>query len=121
MEICRLILPIDPGPMSPNKRTNWRKLAKLKSDAWKAARWIWLEAGKPKSDVPIRVSYIVRRARRLDDDNAILGLKSARDALFNDAITPNDTPDWVLTAGLDQEIGPQWKARPETVVIVEAR
>jgi len=62
---------------------------------------------------------IVRRGRMIDQDNAIGGSKPLRDGIFNDGLTPDDSPKWVKLGGVEFEVGKQWKDRPEVIFIVE--
>jgi hypothetical protein len=115
-EICRLTIPIDPHETSPNQRRSWAVSNRYRKAAWKAARWVWIQAGKPTADKKVIVHYHIKRRRELDDDNAIAGMKPARDALFNNGITPNDGKAWVVTGLVTQE---RFSGQPEVLVIVE--
>jgi hypothetical protein len=118
-EVCQITLPIDPNLTSPNRARNWRTSALLKRKAFEAARLAWIEAGRPTSVSPIIAHYHVRRYRRMDDDNIIAGMKAARDGLFNNAITPDDSSAWVTTGLVTQETGEAWRFKSEVVVTVE--
>lgn len=116
---CTLTIPLDPQKASPNQRDHWGKASKIKKYFRWLARRVWEEAGCPVSWEPVKVQLIVRRARVIDPDGALSGCKALIDGLFNDAITPADSAQWVSYYPVKLETGKQWKARPEVVVIVE--
>ncbi|HEU4754609.1 MAG TPA: hypothetical protein VFU47_15980 [Armatimonadota bacterium] len=88
-----------------------------------AARWAWKQAGRPQAEGPVRYRVRVRRSARLEDDNAIAGLKAARDALFcgkrfaddGGAITLNDNANWLTFDGLIWETARKYRFREEVV------
>lgn len=118
-EVCRITVPIDPATMSANKRLNWRKLGALKSRAWKTARAMWIEAGRPKASGRVIVHLTARRARTLDVDNLISGCKAIFDGLFVNAITEDDSPEFLTIGHIEQDIKPEYRSNPTVVFIVE--
>jgi hypothetical protein len=124
-EICRIKIYFDLIKLSPNRLLglHWSKARRgLKAKVKDAALWSWYQAGRPRSTVPVSVFVISRRARRLDDDNLFSMLKWFRDALFKKAITPDDSPKWFEYIGRPrQEVGKQYKLKPEIEFIVFAR
>lgn len=114
-----ITVPFDAHRLSLNQRLHWRERHRRTQAVKEAARWAWKAAGCPQSPVPVRVSMIVRRGRTIDHDNAITGTKAARDGLFNGAITPNDGPQWLTLGAVTQEVGKQWRGKPEVVFIIE--
>lgn len=123
MEICRITVPLDPAPLSPNRMNgrHWRSATILKAKARDAAQWAWYSAGRQRARVPVIVSVIVRRGRVLDDDNLKASLKCVIDALFKGAVTPDDSLKYFELGALKQETGKIWKGREEIVFIVNSR
>jgi hypothetical protein len=109
----------DPHRLSLNQRLHWRERARRNRAVKDVARLAWAQAGRPAFEGPVRVSMLVRRGRQIDSDNAITGTKAARDALFNRAITPDDSPRWVTLGECRQECGKAWKDAPEVVFTIE--
>lgn len=116
-----LSIPYDPQLLSPNLRLHWRTRAKRTKAAREAARLAWIAAGRPTSAVPVVLHAIIRRARRIDDDNAWGCLKAIRDGVFTDGFTPNDSPAWVQMGTLKQHAEKYWKGREEVILIVQRR
>jgi hypothetical protein len=76
----------------PNFRGNWGKHHRLKAAARLTASWAWAGAGKPRIDGPVVVDVLMAYPPpRLDDDNEVGGLKVLRDAVFNNAVTKDDS------------------------------
>lgn len=121
--LARITVPWDVQRTSPNQRQHWRQRAKLTKLARDRARLAWAVAGRPQvpaEALPVRVSLIVRRARVIDEDNAISGSKALRDGLFNDALTPKDSQQFVKIGSVTFETGREWKGREECIFVVEA-
>lgn len=119
MSTIRITVPFDPSLFSLNERLHWRARYQRNKPLKELTRACWLAAGAPRATGRVRVSMIIRRGREIDDDNAITGTKVARDALFNDAITPDDSRKWVRLGEVDQQAGKAWKERPEVEFIIE--
>lgn len=119
MQVCKLILPLDANEMNPNQRRKLRDWIRTKARHNKTAWTIWFEAGRPVAKSPVTVSVTIRRGRLLDEDNARASLKAVFDGLFKNAITPNDSPQWVKLGTLTQEIAARWKLKPEIEIVVE--
>jgi len=118
----RITVPFDPHLLCANrtfKMPPWRKGQLIRASK-EAALSGWTQAGCPAIAGQVRVSLIVRRGRRMDDDAAWEGTKWARDALFVGRVTPDDSPRWVRLGGVEQETGARWRERPETVFVIEA-
>jgi hypothetical protein len=82
----------------------------------------------PVSRHAVRLHALIRRGRRVDDDNMWGALAPVRDALCNSrkdpagwGVTPDDTPQWVKIGSLEQEIGPQWTGKEEVLLVLEKR
>lgn len=118
-EVCTLIIPLDANEMNPNRRRKLRDWIRTKTAHKNAARIVWREAGKPVSASPVVVSVTIRRGRLLDEDNARASLKAVFDGLFKQAITPDDSPQWVKLGTLTQEVGKRWKLKPEIEIVVK--
>lgn len=118
-ELCRIIIPWDVNRTSPNRRLHWARRNVLNQSAKLLAFNQWVQAGRPTARDTVRVSVIVRRYRRLDNDNALAGCKPVFDGLFRDAITPDDGPEWVTLGTVTQETGARWLGAEEVEVIVE--
>ena len=117
--VCKLVCPIDVGPLSPNTRVHWavrHRRAKKVGDTCYA---IWHKAGKPHASGPVLVTITLRRSRKMDKDNALACCKSAIDAIFKARVTPDDGPDYVTFNPVVQVIGPQYRERPEVEFLVE--
>lgn len=117
--VAQISVSVDVQGASPNNRGHWRKLYRIKKAMREAAQWAWVAAGKPVSDVPVRYSILIRRARRIDGDNAIACCKPLIDGLFHKAVTPSDSGRWVTLGTVTQETGKKWKLAPEVVVTIE--
>ncbi len=121
---------VDPSRTSLNQRLHPQERARRNTVAKQAALAAWTQAGCPKVNGPVRVSITVRRAKRLDTDNAISGCKPLIDGLFAERrrkgypvepglITPDDSPEWLALGEVTQEIGPEWKGREQVIVRIE--
>ena len=122
----RIRVPWDVGTTSKNKKTaasytrqGDRAFRALMQRSYEAARLAWMEAGCPESRYCVRVIYLIRRLRKLDDDGALYGISKIRDALFVDAITPEDGANWIVYGGITWETGESWRGREEVIVTVE--
>lgn len=113
----------DPNRFNPNRLGRMHPAAKtrLKNSAKDRAGLCYAACGRPKAGCPVDVEIIVRRARALDDDNAVAALKPVRDVLFNNAITPDDSARWVRYLPVRQEIAAGWKDREEVVFLIRKR
>jgi hypothetical protein len=122
-ETIIITIPIDTGNLSPNKTRglHWSKLVKLKQKVAMAVLVGWSKAGKPKLDCPVNVSIVARRARTMDEDNLIASMKMLQDLLFKDAVTKDDSPEWVKISGVSQEINRKYTYCPEVEFRVERR
>ena len=114
-----ITVPVDPQKASPNQRGHWAKLAKVKKEFRDAAHLCWLAAGRPKAEGPVNVNVIIRRGRLIDQDNALACCKSLIDGLFNKAVTPNDSREWILNYTVNQETGRVWQYQPEVEFVIE--
>lgn len=121
-DAIRIVVPWDPNRTSENRVASANRFARshLMKTAKELARMAWLAAGKPTSAVPVRVSVIVRRGRRMDDWNIPGACKPLIDGLFVRGVTPDDGPRWVHLGGVRQETGKRWAGREECEFIIEA-
>ena len=104
-----IVTPCDPQRTSPNTRLHWRTLAGRKKVQRKMVYAGCSVAGWPKVAVPIEISFLVRRPRRLDEDNIIASQKASVDMLVECLGLPNDGPDWVSIGWVRQETGHRWR------------
>jgi hypothetical protein len=120
-EVCRITVPIDINDTNPNRIAGASFYTRTirKRNAWTAARMAWIAAGKPVATGRVITHLIVRRGRALDESNIWSAAKHLIDGLFVGAITPDDSPKHVRLGLIEQEISPDWKAKPEVIFIVE--
>src|SRR5688572_9515766 len=119
MELCRIIIPVDVNEANPNRFRSLRQKMRVKRDHIDAAKLCWVKAGRPMSEVKVRVSVIIRRARKLDPDNAIASLKHLIDGIFKDAITKDDSDKYIELGIVSQETNAKYKSSPEVEFVVE--
>lgn len=115
----RITVPFDPSLLSNNQRLHWAERQRRTRAVRDTARLCWLQAGSPQAAGPVRVSLIVRRGRKMDADNLLTGCKGAADALFKQAVTPDDGPRWLSWGEVEQETGKQYALKPEVIFIIE--
>jgi hypothetical protein len=117
-ELCRIIVPGDIGLVTTNQRIDPLERSKRNRRLRESAHGAWLEAGRPRAAGKVKVHVTVRRAAWLDGDNAVGGCKAMRDALFNQAITPNDSDRYVELGQVTQQVGPMWATLEEVEFVV---
>ena len=110
--------------LSPNLRLHYLQRHRRVQD-WKSRAWLaWLEANRPRVRRKVRVSLVVRRARRVDPDNAWASVKAILDGLTDEpgrlALWPNDSADWIEVGGVIFETGQRWSGREELLIRCEA-
>lgn len=116
-EAIALTIGFNIGPLSKNQHTHPRVRAKRVRACRLVTRFTWELAGRPKSAVPVRVHYVVRRARALDLFNLHSAMDAIIDGLFVKAITPDDNAKWVHPGNiLSQETAPEWLFEEEVEV-----
>lgn len=113
----------DCGELTPNRtiRMHWGLIRSWKQ-AWKLeARNAIRAAHVPAFAGKVTLSFIVRRARKLDPDNirSSLVLKALVDSLVDEGIIGGDSEAYVICGPVIQETGKAWKMKPHIVVIVE--
>lgn len=113
-----ITVPIDVGRTSPNARLHHYERGRRNRAAKDAARLVWIGAGRPTLDCPVIVDVVIRRARALDGDNALAACKPVVDGIFNDGLTPADSPKWVTFGTVTQEVGCQHKGRESVEFLV---
>jgi Holliday junction resolvase RusA-like endonuclease len=113
-----LVIPGDSNLLGANKRSHWRKEHKLKQQ-WKQNAFLIASLawdGEPLQGM-VRISYIIRRPRLLDPDNAMSSkaLKAAVDGIVEAGLLRGDTVKLVTIGYVRQE-----KAKePEVEIILE--
>lgn len=129
--VIRIVVKCDPARTSPNQRLHWAERHRRNDAARAAARAGWMQAGCPVATGRVRVSFIVRRGRKLDADNALAGCKPIIDALFGmrrrpgrptnpGLVTTDDSPRWLELGEVRQETGARWRHRAEVEVVIES-
>lgn len=120
--MIEVVIPGDAAELSPNRRLHWRTYANLKKKWRTSARLVGqnLWGGKEPLDGLMQVSYIIRRARRLDPDNAASSgaLKHILDGLVDAGLLVGDTAKHTIRGEVRQETGKQYKGKEEVVVII---
>lgn len=114
---------VNPAGSMRNPVGSMRKKARLVKE-WKMRMFLaWQEGGSPTYSEPVRISFVVRRGRKLDPDNALAGLKPIIDGLTARAtgtagLVPDDTGDWISYAPVDFNTGDVWKGHLAHVVLI---
>lgn len=125
-----LVLPFDPGPHSANKQLgkHWGQRAKEDCEPAQLAALIgYRGADDPQLQEPVSVAVLLLRGREMDDDNALLALKPARDLLCRPDVMgrarllPDDSAVWWRYSGVDQIINKQLFPKGWTVLVVRRR
>ena len=121
MEVCRITVPIDPLPISENRIGGAPRGLKIlrKKEVMDACGWAWLDAGAPKTDQKVILHLIVRRLARMDQNNIWGAMKWPIDALFKGRITKDDNETRLICGHIEQQVGEQYRLKPEVVFIVE--
>jgi uncharacterized protein YbjT (DUF2867 family) len=114
-------VPGDAGDLTANQRLHWRERARRVQWWREQARLRWWQSGRPAFAGKVRISYTVRRGRRLDADNCAgsSALKAVTDTLVACGALQGDGTQWVEYAPVQQETGKQWRERPEVIILVE--
>lgn len=111
---------------SPNLRLHPLERARRDRAAQNAALLAYRQAGSPEAEGPYSVVLVVRRARKLDGDNALAGAKAVLDGLFNrrrlgEGLADDDGPDNVQVSAVIQETSRDYYRREEVLVRVTPR
>lgn len=143
MELCRLLFPFDPGPLSANrlKGRHW-SVEHKENEAADVSVLYWRLAGEPCFKGPVRVLWVLYRGRKMDDDGAMRGIKRVRDLLFAKRIgrfmtepgprgsfqgqtirepgrmLPDDDPRHLVQSAVVQLTDPRWRGNVWTELIV---
>jgi hypothetical protein len=112
--------------LNPNARLHWAERAERTRDWRTRARLAWLEAGAPRFDVPVTLSFTVRRSRVLDVDNTVAALAPILNGLRRDprhpdrdAMIPDDGPEWVTLGRVEIQTGEQYRINPSVTIRVQ--
>jgi hypothetical protein len=121
--ICKIKIPIDVSLANPNRigSLHWTRQRKIKGKLKLVARSYWNQAGRPVANSPVNVQVTIRRARSLDNDNAIASLKPFIDGLFKKGITPDDSAKWVRLLIPIQETGEIFNGMESVEFLVTSR
>ena len=101
-----LTLPWPPAGLSPNARTHWAKLAKLKRQYREACAWTATSQGaRPvKADtLHLTLTFVPPTRRQYDLDNALARMKAGLDGLAD--VLRVDDRHWSLTICKGEGIG----------------
>lgn len=129
-------VPWDPILTADNelRRLHWSGRAERMKAARTRAYQAWRDAGEPRFEGKVRLSFIIRRARSADTSNLLGGLKPVLDGLCvglewrvknqvvrrEPGMLPDDSPKYLEIGSVRQETGSQWKGREMILVTVEA-
>lgn len=125
-----LVLPFDCGPHSANRQLGKHWGQRTKEDvapAQVAALVGYRGAGDPQLHEPVTVNVVLLRSKAMDDDNAILALKPARDLLCRPDVMgrprllPGDGPEWFAYGGVKQVVNAKLFPQGWTVLVVRRR
>jgi len=89
------LLPVNLGLLNPNKPMHYMAKHRLRQTVKTAAHTVWVSQGKPTAKGRVRVDLISMRKKALDEDNMWAAFKAVGDGLFNNAMTPDDSPKHV--------------------------
>lgn len=102
-----LTLPWPPAGLSPNARTHWAKLAKLKRQYREACAWTATLQGATAladgSKLHLTLTFVPPSRREYDLDNALAGMKAGLDGLAD--VLRVDDRHWSLTICKGEGIG----------------
>ena len=101
-----LTLPWPPTGLSPNARTHWAKLAKLKKQYRQA--WAWTAKSQGAGPVTanrlhLSLTFVPPTRRAYDLDNALARCKSGLDGLAD--VLQVDDSHWTLTIAKGEGVG----------------
>lgn len=104
--VIKLMMPWPPTGLSPNARTHWAKLAKLKKQYREACAWTAKEQGAAKlnaGQLHLTLEFVPPSRREYDLDNALAAMKSGLDGLAD--VIGVDDKHWTLTIRKGDGIG----------------
>lgn len=123
MEPRQVILTIagDTDDLGPNSRMNRGKKLRLVKEWREKACWIALNRQEPPFEGRTSISFIIRRGRLLDDDNAAASacLKAIVDGLRDAGLIKGDNYSLMRRGTVTQTTGAQWRLFPEVEVRIE--
>ena len=101
-----LTLPWPPTGLSPNARTHWAKLAKLKKQYRQACAWSAKAQGAGRIDAQrlhVSLTFVPPTRRAYDLDNALAKMKAGLDGLAD--VLGVDDSKWTITIAKGQGVG----------------
>lgn len=107
---------IDPNRASPNLRKHWTSRASVVKSFRMHAFCAWRAAGSPRFDAPVVCQITIRRARKIDPDNALACCKALIDGIFGGNLTPDDSAKWVEFPPVVIESGAKYKHCPSVTL-----
>ena len=116
-----MIIAADANDLSPNKRLHWRKRAQLVRLWRHKAAQTWKAGGFPPYTTKVRIDFLIRRGRKIDQAQAhgSLALKAIEDGLVDAGMIPDDSEKWVEWGPVRVQSGSEYRLFPEVMVIVE--
>lgn len=111
----------DCAELSPNRRLHPLDRSRIVRRWREKAKLLYQSGGHPAFGRRVRISFLIRRGRRLDQAqiHGTGALKAVEDGLVDAGMVPNDTEDWVIWGEVKQQCGPEWRHQPELVVVIE--
>lgn len=104
--MTEIVLPWPPKELSPNARTHWARLAKVKKAYREACYWQAIEQGaRPikANGLHLTLTFVPPSRREYDLDNALARMKSGLDGLAD--VLGVDDKHWSLTIQKGEGIG----------------
>lgn len=129
-ELCEarkveLVIPGDANEGSRNQRRHWRGEMGLKKQWRTQAFLVASDALNSASGAPfekrVRVSWVIRRGRKIDPDNACSSavLKHCLDGCVDAGLLRGDSEQFVECGTVTQETGRLYRDRPEILLILQ--
>lgn len=103
--LLRIVVPGDSNNLSHNKRLHWRVQHRLKQQWLEKMMWAARLAGVEPFRGRVRISFVIRRPRLLDPDNArsSSALKAGLDGLVAAGLIKDDSCAFIELGDVRQE------------------
>jgi hypothetical protein len=121
-------VPGDAAELAPHRRMGETKQRRLEREWHTRAAAAWNAAGSPRFHGCVRLCFVIRRGRALDEESAagsralpaiVAGLKDQHHPAIERRMLRDDTPAHVQRGVVLQQAAPEWRRRPEVLVTVE--
>lgn len=111
----------DCAELSLNKRLFYLKRARLNRKWRETASLLYRSNGHGEFAGKVRVSFVLRRGRRLDPHNAMStgAIKAVLDGLVDAGMVPDDTDQYLEIGSVRQETAKEYRHFPELLVQIE--